>query len=211
MKKKHDEEEENKKDESEKVEVAEEAEKAPENDSRLATGDSRKTELLRKILRQIQANTQAALQLLDDGHHPNIASLLTAPVDRKAEPAGRVVEGAFDGQRMIGEDGQTYPVPPNYASKSKLVPGDRLKLIIPQSGNFIFKQIGPVERDRIVGTLAMDPATKQFVVTYEGKQWKVLTASVTFFHGDPGDETVVLVPKEGPSAWAAVENIMKRA
>ena len=43
-------------------------------------------------------------------------------IDEDAE--GNVVEGTFDGQIMIGIDGKQYPVPANYASKSKLVEGD---------------------------------------------------------------------------------------
>ena len=38
----------------------------------------------------------------------------------KDEPLGKVIEGVFDGQSMVGSDGKTYPVPANYASKSKL-------------------------------------------------------------------------------------------
>jgi hypothetical protein len=39
----------------------------------------------------------------------------------------------------------------------------------------------------------------------------VLLASITYFKGEPGDEVVVLVPKEKETKWAAVENIIKKA
>ncbi|PIX89851.1 MAG: hypothetical protein COZ29_03005, partial [Candidatus Moranbacteria bacterium CG_4_10_14_3_um_filter_45_9] len=55
---------------------------------------------------------------------------------------GTVIEGAFDGQVMLGTDGKQYPVPANYASKSKLVEGDMLKLTITDNGAFLYKQIG---------------------------------------------------------------------
>ena len=54
---------------------------------------------------------------------------------------GNVIEGTFDGQIMIATDGKQYPVPANYASKSKLVEGDVLKLTITSDGSFIYKQI----------------------------------------------------------------------
>ena len=38
----------------------------------------------------------------------------------------KILEGVFDGQNMVGSDGRQYIVPPNYASKSKLVEGDIL-------------------------------------------------------------------------------------
>ena len=85
-----------------------------------------------------------------------------------------------------------------------------LKLTITPQGSFIFKQIGPIERTRIVGELAQDSETKQHSVIAGEKSWNILTASVTFFHGEPGDEAVILVPQTGPSRWAAVENIIKK-
>ena len=59
----------------------------------------------------------------------------------KEEPIGKIIEGVFDGQNMVGSDGKTYPVPANYASKSKLVQGDILKLTIADDGTFMYKQI----------------------------------------------------------------------
>ncbi len=65
----------------------------------------------------------------------------------------RVVEGVFNGSSMVGMDGKMYQVPPNYASKSKLVEGDRLKLIIRENGMFVYKQIAPMDRERLMGVL----------------------------------------------------------
>ena len=76
--------------------------------------------------------------------------------DEDAE-GGRVIEGTFDGQIMIGTDGKQYPVPANYASKSKLIEGDVLKLTITTDGFFIYKQIGPAERKIILGVVSVDP------------------------------------------------------
>src|SRR3989344_2861320 len=93
---------------------------------------------------------------------------------------GKVIEGVFDGQNMVGPDGKQYPVPANYASKSKLVVGDVLKLTIAEDGSFIYKQIGPVERRKILGSLVSDEKGEYKVVA-EGKPYKVLTASLTYF------------------------------
>lgn len=122
---------------------------------------------------------------------------------------GLIVEGVFNGQVMIGPDGKKYSVPANYASKSKLVEGDILKLTITNDGSFIFKQISPVDRARLVGHLIKDKDTSTFVVLAGDKIYKVLMASVTYFKGTEGDEVVILVPKDSDSNWAAVENIIK--
>ena len=123
---------------------------------------------------------------------------------------GKIIEGVFDGQNMMGPDGKKYPVPANYASKSKLVEGDVLKLTIADDGSFIYKQIGPVERKRMRGTLLQDDDTGQYAVLSGGNSYKVLSASITYFKGEVGDEVVILVPSDKLSHWAAVENIIKQ-
>lgn len=125
------------------------------------------------------------------------------------ENGQKVVEGVFDGQHMVGPDGKQYAVPANYASKSKLVEGDVLKLIITNDGSFIYKQIGPVERSRKVGKLVKDPESEEFRVLANGRHYRVLLASITYFKGEVGDEVVILVPEGADSRWAAVENIIK--
>lgn len=122
----------------------------------------------------------------------------------------KIIEGVFEGQNMIGPDGKVYSVPANYASKSKLVEGDILKLTILTDGSFIFKQIGPVERDRLVGQLIFNETKSQYYVILGEQKWKVLTASVTYYKGEAGDEVVILAPKDCKSRWAAVENIIKK-
>lgn len=131
--------------------------------------------------------------------------------DGEAEETGQVVEGVFDGQGMIAGDGKHYSVPANYASKSKLVEGDILKLTIRPNGNFIYKQIGPIDRDRLIGVLAKDQKSGEFMAVMDGRTYRLLLASVTYYKGKAGDKVVILVPKNGKSAWAAVENIMREA
>lgn len=129
----------------------------------------------------------------------------------KSSDEGMIIEGVFDGQNMIGPDGKKYSVPANYASKSKLVEGDILKLTIDKQGNFIYKQIGPVERKRLIGVLVKDRERGEYVVLAGEKMFKVLLASITYYKGQENDEIVILVPKDADSTWAAVENIIKKS
>lgn len=123
---------------------------------------------------------------------------------------GRSIDGVFDGVHMIGEDGRKYLVPPNYASKSKLVEGDLLRLTITDNGRFLFKQKGPIERQRLVGALTQDELTGDWKVVAGGSGYKVLPAAISFHKGEAGDDVVILVPRNAPSRWAAVENVIKK-
>jgi len=120
---------------------------------------------------------------------------------------GDVIQGVFDGQQMIGNDKKIHQVPANYASKSKLIPGDILKLTISEDGRFVYKQIGPVERKNVIGLLE-EVGEGEYQVDVEGKKYKVLLASVTYFKAKSGDQLSVVVPAEGESDWAAVDNII---
>lgn len=138
-------------------------------------------------------------------------SLKSATLETGSQSSdGRVVEGIFDGLNMIGPSAKQYAVPQNYASKSKLVEGDRLKLTITDDGTFLYKQIGPIERKRLVGVLTNN-GEEEYRVLAQGKSYKVILASVTYFKGEAGDEAVILVPKDREASWAAVENIIKRS
>ena len=187
------------------------------------TNEQRKDELLhllRDVLENTQANIKKTLQLLEDGEIDTdaIANSLAQARDIslgivEPTPAGdeRVIEGVFNGEQMVGPDGHEYSVPPNYASKSKLVEGDMLKLTISGNGSFIYKQIGPIEREQLVAQLVKDDRTGNWYAIKGKKKWRLLTASVTYFRGQSGDEVVILVPKGGNSNWASVENMIHTA
>ncbi|MDD5527558.1 MAG: hypothetical protein PHO56_01105 [Patescibacteria group bacterium] len=121
---------------------------------------------------------------------------------------GHIVEGVFNGENMIGPDGKEYSVPANYASKSKLVEGDMLKLTITDRGTFVYKQTKPIERKRVIGKLEKD-SNGNYQVKAEHKKFRVITASITYYKGIPGDKVVLLIPVAGDSAWGAVENVIK--
>jgi hypothetical protein len=157
---------------------------------------------LKSLIQDAETNLAAAKELLisiigDDG------SSIT-PRSSTEEVTGKVVEGIFDGQKMAGPDGKEYPVPANYASKSKLVEGDILKLTIADDGGFIYKQIGPIERKQIIGTLVQHDGA--YYVEASGKEYRILLASVTYFRLNIGDQVTIIVPADNPDAeWAAVE------
>lgn len=155
---------------------------------------------LKALLGEAETNLAAARELLTSlvGDDPVVAQA------QREDVAGKVIEGVFDGQNMLGPDGKTYPVPANYASKSKLVQGDILKLTIADGGGFIYKQIGPVPRKQVIGTLIQRDGG--YFVDIAGREYKVLLASVTYFKGQVGDQVSVVLPEDDTDVeWAALE------
>lgn len=155
---------------------------------------------LKILIQEAETSLAAAKELL--------VSLIgddeSAAIAQTDDIAGKVIEGVFDGQNMVGSDGKTYPVPANYASKSKLVQGDILKLTIGDDGAFMYKQIGPVPRKQKVGALILDNG--HYFVDVGKKRYRVLLASVTYFKAKPGDQVSVDVPEDDESVeWAALE------
>lgn len=154
---------------------------------------------LSSLINDAEINLAAARELL-----ATLAGDGALPTREPEEIKGKVVEGVFDGQVMVDSDGKTYPVPANYASKSKLVEGDVMKLVIDEDGSFIYKQIGPVARKSVIGTLIQEDGS--YFVQVADKKYRVLLASVTFFRVKLGEQVSVIIPEDNRDAeWAAVE------
>jgi len=155
---------------------------------------------LRALIQEAETNLGAANELLVSllGDEEKLAPVATE------DTLGKVIEGVFDGQNMVGSDGKLYTVPANYASKSKLVQGDILKLTIAEGGAFLYKQIGPIPRKQVVGTLKLEGG--HYFVEVGDKNYRVLLASVTYFKAKPGDQVSVNIPEDDQNAeWAALE------
>lgn len=155
---------------------------------------------LKSLIQEAETSLAAAKELLLSlvGEDTAVATTLLD------DPSGKIIEGVFDGQTMVGSDGKSYPVPANYASKSKLVQGDILKLTIADDGAFMYKQIGPIPRKQVVGVLIQENG--HYYVDVNGRKLRVLLASVTYFKAKPGDQVSVNLPEDDSHAeWAALE------
>ncbi|MEX0748602.1 MAG: hypothetical protein WD467_00170 [Candidatus Saccharimonadales bacterium] len=154
---------------------------------------------LRALLDEAETSVAAAKELLIS----LVGDEETVTPSSSEQEIGKVIEGVFDGQNMIGPDGKTYPVPANYASKSKLVQGDILKLTIADDGTFIYKQIGPVPRKKVIGTVEQKGG--QYYIKVDEQDYRVLLASVTYFKAQAGDQVTAVIPEDDTAEWAAIE------
>lgn len=167
-------------------------------------------EAVRVMLESAEAQLRSARELLSEMTGTiKPRKLSSVDLSTRAETLnviseGKIIEGVFDGEMMIGPDKKKYPVPANYASKSKFVPGDILKLTIEDDGTFKYKQIKQIDRRRTVGSLVYEEGN--YRVLADGKTYKVLLASVTYFKLKPGDQVTIALPAGEETTWAAIES-----
>ncbi len=148
-------------------------------------------------------------------HAKNLLSHLTPKISKKSElteesdghmykhGADQVIEGVFDGQDMIGADKKTYPVPANYASKSKIVEGSKLKCTIKADGALQYKIIKEGAFTNSTGTIIRDG--DHFIVVSQDGMYQLLPAAVTYIRARVGDRVAIRIPKVSKPTYAAIE------
>jgi hypothetical protein len=147
---------------------------------------------------------EKGMQATPDNQYKNLSS--------EESQAIEVVEGYFDGESMLGDNGQYYTVPQNYASKTQLVIGDRMKWMLTPDKE-VFKLIGQAQRERIIGTFSMEADNYVVISEKYPKPIKILKASATFAMKNLGlnygDEVVLIVPKGITPTWGAFSSVVK--
>jgi len=119
------------------------------------------------------------------------------------------IEGVFDGQLMNSYDGRKFPVPSNYASKSKLIEGDVLKLTILSDGQLMYKQIGKVPRKYAIGKVFKGEDGFWYVLA-NMNYYRVLFSSITYFRLDTGDTVSVTISTQIDASWANIESLISK-
>lgn len=133
----------------------------------------------------------------------------TADLNRPSnEDNMTIVEGVYDGYFMVWTDKKKYPVPMNYSSKTKLIPGDVLKLRIMTDWKLIYKLIWQANRQYIKATLSKSDEGKYTALTDEWKVYYLNQAAVTYFRWKTGDEMSIIVNAEGIGTYAAIEALI---
>lgn len=170
--------------------------------------DDKQTQIndLKQKIQTAERDLEAARQALFELAGEADSGAKVSGISQTNTEGGEVVQGRFNGENMIADSGKTYPVPANYASKSKLVEGDILKLTITKDGTFVFKQIQPAGRDQVVATLGF--SDNAYHAEYSGKNYNLLYASVTYHKAKPGDRIAIVIPSNGTGKWAAFENVL---
>ncbi len=182
---------------------------------------SKKIETILNLIEISENNLKAAknllAQLTDDKNLRTSSSISITQLrsslirNPEEEKALEVVEGHFDGESMIGDNGKLYMVPQNYASKTQLVVGDRMKWILTPERE-IFKLIQPVNRERVTGTFAIEGDNFVVLIDKLNNPVKILKASGTYAMKQlglqVGDEVAIYIPKDATPSWGAFINVV---
>lgn len=118
------------------------------------------------------------------------------------------IEGEFDGAYLVAEDGSKHEVPANYAAKSRLVYGDKLK-IVEEDGKKVFKQIQKLDRKEVKGVLSKKEG-KWYLLADEGT-YKISDIAAEFNQVQLNEKAVALVPENQINApFAALDRVLDR-
>lgn len=120
----------------------------------------------------------------------------------------KIIEWVFTWEEMLGSDWNKYPIPVNYASKSKMVQWDKLKLTIDQAWKMTYKQIAPIEREVKSGLVTQDKGKFQVVCDWD--VFDLLTAAVTHSKAEIWDTISVLLPKGKQASFAAIDAVIPK-
>lgn len=159
-----------------------------------------------------QRPTQNRLQLLSQALSAaassiNLARQLINEIQREGgalEPPGLI--GKYDGMFMVTEAGKKYPVPDNYAAKSQLIYGDKLKMLEGPEGRR-FKHIEKIPRVEVEATLTVKDG-RLVAVTPEGS-YKLIQSAVRYLRGEEGDKVKILLPRDEKHApFAAIVEVV---
>jgi len=174
----------------------------------------KRIQAIRDFIDTAEKSLKNAKKLLKDvleEEHINLESELT--LDTKGLSSyqsgdSKIIEGVFTGDDMLGVDGNRYPIPVNYSSKSKLVQGDKMKLTIEANGKMLYKQIMQIAREIKTGLLSQEKGKYQ--VMSDGVAYDVLTAAVTHHKAEIGDSVSILVPAGKEATFWAIEAVIPK-
>lgn len=175
--------------------------------------DDNKIKALRDLINTAQSSINSAKKILqsitweDSGDMMDFSSDISGLSHYESEWL-QIVEWVFTGEWMLGTDGNMYPVPQNYASKSLLVQWSKLKATIDQSGRIKYKIISEIPFSTLLGVITKN--WEKYQIATESKTYNVLVAAITFHKCDIGDTVSIRVPEWKDATYAVIEAIIPK-
>lgn len=107
------------------------------------------------------------------------------------------IEGKFDGKYLVTSEGERIEVPANYASKSRIVYGDTLKMY-EENGRKMFKQLIKLPRRKVLAVLSKKEG--KFYALSEFGDHEISSTSVEHNNLSVGDQIQIILPEENLKA-----------
>lgn len=120
----------------------------------------------------------------------------------------QIVEWVFTGEWMLWTDGNMYPVPQNYASKSLLVQWSKLKATIETSWKIKYKIISEIPYTSLIWVITKNG--EKYQISTEKKSYNVLVAAITFHKCSIGDTVTIRVPEWKDATYAVIEAVIPK-
>jgi hypothetical protein len=173
--------------------------------------DEQKIKALRDLIHSAQNSINSAKKILNgllgDEGEDHLGYSMDG-LSNYQEGEEKIIEGVFTGESMLGSDGNMYPVPQNYSSKSLLVQGSKLKAIIQPNGKILYKIIGEIPYETLLGIVTKNG--DKYTITTEKKSYNVLLAAVTFHHCNVGDTVSIRIPEGKDATYAVIEAVVPK-
>lgn len=173
--------------------------------------DEQKIKALRDLIHSAQNSIHSAKKILNSllGEDDNtLLDMDTTGLASYTSGDDHIVEGVFTGESMLGSDGNMYPVPQNYASKSLLVQWSKLKALINPNGKIVYKIIWEIPFETKVGIITKNG--EKYQITTDTKTYNVLLAAITFHHCNVGDTVSIRVPEWKDATYAVIETVIPK-
>jgi hypothetical protein len=173
--------------------------------------DDQKIKALRDLIHSAQNSISSAKKILNSllwEDSEDSLDLSTEWLSSYQHGEEKIVEWVFTWESMLGSDGNIYPVPHNYSSKSLLVQGSKLKAIVQSSGKVLYKIIGEIPYESKIGIVTKNG--EKYSITTESKTYNVLLAAVTFHHCEVGDTVSIRIPEGKDATYAVIESIVPK-
>ena len=161
--------------------------------------NQKKIQLIQDLLESAEKSVQHAKNLLHE--LTSAGSISAAHLDVNTT----IIEGTFKGDYLLGDDDKRYDVAANYASKSKIIEGSRLRGTIMPDGRIKYTITEKAQYEIKLGKVVVNE-DNETVIQIDDYQAKVLWESITFFRLEVGDEAYIRVPKGQQPEFAVLDS-----
>jgi hypothetical protein len=175
--------------------------------------DENKIKALRDLINTAQSSINSAKKILqwllweEDTRDLDFSEDIKWLSDYISEDC-QIIEWVFTGEWMLGTDGNMYPVPQNYASKSLLVQWSKLKATIEKSWKIKYKIISEIPYSTLIWVITK--VGERYQISTEKKNYNVLVAAITFHKCSIGDTVTIRVPEWKEATYAVIEAIIPK-